>query len=70
MLFLVNILSHLKGRWQMVGQGGPLADSGASIRGPLGMRHACSMFLEFAALAVQHGQQPYCPPVSLQKKVA
>ena len=68
-LFFVSSLSHLKGRWQMVGQGEPFSDLQGSIKGPLGMRHACSTFLEFAALAVQHQQQPYCAPVSPQEKV-
>ena len=68
-LFFVSSLSHLKGRWQMTGQAEPPSDLQGSVKGPLGMRHACSTFLEFAALAVQHEQQPYCPPVSSQEKV-
>ena len=33
------------------------------------MRQACCSFLDFAALAIQHQQQPYCPPVSPREQV-
>ena len=69
MLFLVMSLSHLRGRWQVAQQAGPATDAGHTLHGPLGMRQACCSFLDFAALAIQHQQQPYCPPVSPQEQV-
>ena len=68
-LFLVMSLSHLRGCWQMAQQAGPATDAGHTLHGPLGMRQACCSFLDFAALAIQHQQQPYCPPVSPQEQV-
>ena len=34
-----------------------------------GRQQACYSFLVFAALAIQHQQQPYCPPVSPLEQV-
>lgn len=63
-LFLVSYLPGLRGRWQLASLARP---SGGEVTGPLAMRHACCLLLDFAALAVQ--QQPFCPPVSPHEQV-
>ncbi|KAL0029785.1 hypothetical protein WJX79_010638 [Trebouxia sp. C0005] len=63
-LFLASSVPHLKGQWQMATQG-PSQGPGPGMGGPLAMRQASCVFLEFATLAVNHhNQPPCCPPIS------
>ncbi len=69
-LFLATSVPHLKGQWQMATQGPSQGPGPGSMGGPLAMRQASCVFLEFAALAVNHHHQPpCCPPISPYEKV-
>lgn len=69
MLFLASSVPHLKGQWQMATQGPSQGPGPGSMGGPLAMRQASCVFLEFAALAIYHHQQPpCCPPISPYEK--
>ena len=69
-LFLATCVPHLKGQWQVATLGPSQGPGPGTLGGPLAMRQACCVFLEFAALAVgQDHQPPCCPPVSPYEKV-
>ena len=68
-LFLVSAVSRLKGQWQMATQGALGATGLLQAGGPFVIRQASCAFLDFAALAADHQQHPWCLPVSAQEKV-
>lgn len=70
MLFLASSVPYLKGQWQMATQGPSQGSGPGSMGSPLAMRQASCVFLEFAALAVNHHHQPLCcPPISPYERV-
>ena len=60
MLLLASSVPHLKGQWQMATQGPSQGLGPGSVGGPLAMRQASCVFLEFVTLAVNHHHRPPC----------